>query len=258
MRSDAAPVALHASDISQSLGDVSVLDGVSLSVNQGELVAIVGPNGSGKSTLLEVVAGVSAPDQGTVSILSNKQFTDGHRSVGYLPQHPAFREGFSARETLQFYAHLLDETCSTDVDETLERVGLAHVAERNVGSLSGGMIRLLGLGQAILGHPSVLILDEPGSGLDPTMVERLFTVLDSLADEGTGIVIASHHLTAVEMYANTTAILDRGGLIVSGAPAQLLASTGTDTLVDAFLATVHGDEHESTVRAGLTEEVADT
>lgn len=252
-----AITALRASDISRSFGDVSVLTDVSLSVSQGDVVAVVGPNGSGKSTLMEVLAGVRAPDQGTVSTLANAQMTDGHRDVGYLPQRPAFREGFSARATLQFYARLLDDSTATDVDETLERIGLAHVAGRNVGSLSGGMTRLLGLGQAILGRPSVLVLDEPGSGLDPTMIERIFTVLDVLAAEGRGIVVASHHLAAIEKYADTVVLLDRGGVVVSGPPAQLLASTGSDTLVETFLGIVNGDERESTVRAGITEEATD-
>ena len=255
--SERTPAALRAGDISRSFGDVTVLDGVSLSVERGELVAVVGPNGSGKSTLMEVLAGVRAPDKGTITTAPNDGTTTGRRDIGYLPQRPAFREGFSARETLRFYARLLDGTDATNVDETLERIGLGHVSGRKVGSLSSGMTRLLGLGQAILGRPSVLILDEPGSGLDPTMVERLFTVLRSLADEGTGIVVASHHLAAVETHADTVALLDRGRLLVSGSPAELLASTGQDTLVDAFLATVKGDAHESTVRAGLTGEDAD-
>ena len=254
--SEGAPAALRASDISRSFGDVTVLDGVSLSVDRGELVAVVGPNGSGKSTLMEVLAGVRAPDEGTITTPSEGTSTS-RRDVGYLPQRPAFREGFSARETLQFYARFLDGTDATDVDETLERIGLGHVGGRTVGSLSGGMTRLLGLGQAILGRPSVLVLDEPGSGLDPTMVERLFGILRSLTDEGTGIVVASHHLAAVETHADTVTLLDRGGLLISGSPAQLLNSTGQDTLVDAFLATVKGDAHESTVRAGLTGEDAD-
>jgi ABC-type multidrug transport system ATPase subunit len=233
--------ALRASDLRRSFGDVTVLDGVSLSVDPGEIVAVVGPNGSGKSTLLEVLAGVRSPDGGRVGVA-----TETDRRVGYLPQRPAFREGFTARDTLQFYAHFLDEA---DVDGTLDRVGLGGVTDRKVGSLSGGMTRLLGLGQAILGDPEVLVLDEPGSGLDPAMVERLFAVVGDLAAEGAAVVVASHNLAAVEMHADRVALLDRGRFAASGSPADLLESTGTETLVDAFLATVEGDEGGSTVRA---------
>lgn len=257
---DGTDAALRATDLSQSFGDVSVLDGASLAVGRGELVAVVGPNGSGKSTLLELLAGIRAPDRGSVTVAPAPDgAADDRRDVGYLPQRPAFREGFTARDTLKFYARLLDGDGDVPghVDETLDRVGLAGVAGRTVGSLSGGMTRLLGVGQAILGRPSALVLDEPGSGLDPAMVERLFRVLETLTDEGTGVVVASHNLAAVEAHADAVFLLDRGRFAASGAPAELLAATGTETLVDAFLATVRGDEGESTVRTGRTPEVTD-
>ncbi len=244
-----SPTALGATDISRSFGDVSVLDGISLTVKRGQLVAVVGPNGSGKSTLMEVLAGVRSPDRGTITTTTDGG-TERRRDIGYLPQQPGFRDGFSARDTLQFYADFLDGSGSDDVDETLERVGLAAVADRKVGSLSGGMTRLLGLGQAILGQPTVLVLDEPESGLDPAMVERLFSVLRSLADEGTSVVVASHNLAAVEMHADVVALLDSGEFEAVGSPSDLLASTDSDTLIDAFLDTVQGDQPEATVQSG--------
>jgi ABC-type multidrug transport system ATPase subunit len=253
------PVALKATDLSRSFGDVSVLEGVSLTVGRGELVVVIGPNGSGKSTLMEALAGVRAPDRGTVTVASPADAANDRRAVGYLPQRPSFRSGFSAHDTLEFYARFVDDTTAdADVTETLERVGLADVVGRNVGSLSGGMTRLLGLGQAILGQPSVLVLDEPGSGLDPAMVERLFGVLRSLADDGTGIVVTSHNLEAVEKYADVVVLLDRGEVVLSGPPTDLLASTGSETLVEAFLATVQGEGHESTVQAGRPSEVTNS
>ncbi len=259
---------LRATDVSRSYGDVSVLDGVSLAVGRGELVAVVGPNGSGKSTLLEVLAGVRAPDRGGVAVSPAPALapvtdargaegaTDRRRDVGYLPQRPAFRDGFTARDTLAFYTRLLDAD-PDHADETLERVGLADAAGRTVGSLSGGMTRLLGVGRAILGRPSVLVLDEPGSGLDPAMVERLFRLLGSLADDGTGVVVASHELGAVEAHADTVALLDRGRFAALGSPAELLAETGSETLADAFLAVVGGGEGESTVRTGVASGVTE-
>ncbi|WP_458189205.1 ABC transporter ATP-binding protein [Haladaptatus sp. NG-WS-4] len=249
------PTALRATDVSRSFGDVAVLDGVSLTVDRGDLVAVVGPNGSGKSTLMEILAGVHGADSGTVT--TTRTETERSRDVGYLPQQPGFREGFSARDTLQFYARFLGNASSAEVDRTLERVGLADVADRNVGSLSGGMTRLLGLGQAIIGQPAVLVLDEPESGLDPAMVERLFRVLRSLADDGTGVVVASHHLSAVEMHADIVALLDRGQFAAVDTPANVLTSTDSETLVDAFLTTVREDELGSTVQSGYGTEVSD-
>jgi len=242
------PEALRATAIEQSFGDVDVLSGVSLTVERGEVVAVVGPNGSGKSTLLHVLAGISRPTGGSVTVPHR---AGGERSVGYLPQQPAFREGFTARDTLEFYADLLDDVDDEDVAATLDRVGLADVAERAVGSLSGGMTRLLGLGQAVLGDPAVLVLDEPGSGLDPAMVERIFDVVGNLAGEGTAVVVASHELPAVESHAETVYVLDEGGFVADGSPAELLEATDSASLSEAFLRIVSARAGESTVRAGV-------
>ncbi|WP_311174038.1 ABC transporter ATP-binding protein [Halobellus ordinarius] len=249
------PAPLRATGIDQSFGDVEVLSDVSLSVDRGEVAAIVGPNGSGKSTLLRILAGISPPDDGTVTVPAD---AGGARSLGFLPQRPAFREGFTARDTLRFYAQLLDGVDDEDVAETLDRVGLAGVADRAVGSLSGGMTRLLGLGQAVLGDPAVLILDEPGSGLDPAMVERLFGIVGDLAADGTAIVVASHELPAVEAHADTVFLLDEGDFLASGSPAALLEETGTETLSEAFLQIVGTRAGESTVRAGVGQRANDT
>lgn len=239
---DDVPAAVTVSDLQQSFGDVTVLDGVSLSAASGDIVAVVGPNGSGKSTFLELLVGVRAADGGSIELGGGEV----DRRVGYLPQRPTFREGFTARDTLEFYARFLADA---DVPGTLERVGLSGVSDRTVGSLSGGMTRLLGLGQAILGSPDVLVLDEPGSGLDPAMVERLFAVVGELAADGTAVVVASHNLAAVEMHADTVALLDRGRFAAVGPPTDLLSETETETLVGAFLAIVEGGEGGSTVRA---------
>ena len=248
MNEDAPATALRAQAIDQSFGDVDVLSGVSLSVARGEVAAVVGPNGSGKSTLLHILAGIAAPDGGSVAV---PREAAGARSVGYLPQRPAFRDGFSARDTLGFYAQLLDGVDDDDVTATLDRVGLGDVADRSVGSLSGGMTRLLGLGEAVLGDPSVLLLDEPGSGLDPAMVERLFSVVGDLAADGTSVVVASHELPAVEAHADTVHVLDEGNFAASGSPAELLTETDTDSLSEAFLRIVRAQVGDSTVRAGV-------
>jgi len=239
-------VAIRASGVEQTFGDVNVLSDVDLTVDRGEIAAVVGPNGSGKSTLLRMLAGLDGPVTGDVEVPTD----GGVRNVGFLPQQPAFRQGFTAHDTLAFYASLLPEVGSDAVTDTLDRVGLAGVSDRAVGSLSGGMIRLLGLGRAVLGDPAVLILDEPGSGLDPAMVERLFGVVRTLSTGGTGVVVASHELAAVQTHADTVSVLDGGGFVASGSPDALLAETGTGSLSEAFLGVVRGEAGESTVRSG--------
>lgn len=243
---DGAP-ALRAAGVEQSFGDVSVLSGVNLTVERDEIAAVVGPNGSGKSTLLRVLAGLDRPSAGAVEVVGGP---DSSRRVGFLPQQPAFRSGFTARDTLAFYASFVDGVGREAVATTLDRVGLGSVADRAVGSLSGGMTRLLGLGQAVLGDPAVLLLDEPGSGLDPAMVERLFDVLGDLAAGGTGVVVVSHELPAVETYADTVHILDDGGFVAEGSPAALRERTDAESVSEAFLRLVRTGSDAPIVRSG--------
>lgn len=247
---DDAP-ALRGTGIEQSFGDVVVLSGVDLTVDRTEIAALVGPNGSGKSTLLRILAGLDPSTEGTVDIPARSGRS---RRLGFLPQQPAFRSGFTARDTIDFYASFVDGIGQDAVTRTLNRVGLDSVADRAVGSLSGGMTRLLGLGQALLGDPAVLLLDEPGSGLDPAMVERLFGILSDLAAEGTGIVVASHQLSAVDTYADTVSVLDGGRFVAEGSPAALRARTDTESLPAAFRQLVRATAGESTVRSGIDRE----
>jgi ABC-type multidrug transport system ATPase subunit len=246
---DAAPSALVVEDVARGFGAVTVLDGVSLAVARGSLAAVVGPNGSGKSTLLRIAAGVLAPDAGRVAVREG-----GVRPLGYLPQAPSFRPGFTAADTLRFYADLLgpEAAAAVDVRAALDRVGLGDAADRRVEALSGGMTRLLGLAQAMLGDPPVVVLDEPASGLDPAMSERVYATLRGLADDGRAVLVASHDLGAVERTADRVALLDRGGVVAAGAPEEFVAARGAADLVEAFLDAVGaaGAGSAGTVRTG--------
>lgn len=207
---------LVASDVSQSFGSVAVLDSVSLSLEAGTLAALVGPNGSGKTTLLRILAGIRAPSDGDVSYRGS----DTQREVGYLPQQPRFRPSFTASETLAFYATLVGEA----PDNALDRVGLADAADRRVEALSGGMTRLLGLAQATVGDPPVVILDEPASGLDPRMRRRTFEVARELATEGAAVLLSSHDLALVEAWCDRVFVLDGGSLVAADSPDVLCDS----------------------------------
>ncbi|QAU14139.1 ABC transporter ATP-binding protein [Halorubrum sp. BOL3-1] len=201
------------SDITRTYGGVPVLESVSLTIEPG-LTAVVGPNGSGKSTLLEVLVGATAPTAGDVRHLG----ATGPKPIGYLPQRVPFREGFTARETLAFYARLVGD----DPDAALDRVGLGDAGDRRVEALSGGMRRLLGIAQAVLGNPSLVVLDEPASGLDPGMRERAFRAAADWADSDTAVVVSSHALDLVDDHADRVVVLRRGEVAAAGPLDRLL------------------------------------
>ena len=215
--------------VTRAYGGVPVLDAVSLAIDPG-LTAVVGPNGSGKSTLLGVLAGVVEPTAGRV----RRPDTDAEKPVGYLPQRVPFREGFTARQTLAFYARLVD----SDPDSALDSVGLADAANRRVEALSGGMRRLLGIAQATLGDPSLVVLDEPTSGLDPGMRERAFETAAERATGDTAVVVSSHDLGLVDAYADHLVVLARGRVVVSGDVDALCDEYGVDDVDGLYRAAV--------------------
>lgn len=233
---------LHGTDLSRTFGDVTALASVSIDVPAGSVVALIGPNGSGKTTLLRILSGLLAPSDGEVSY----DGPDATRPLGYLPQEPTFRPGFTARETLGFYARLVDD----DPDELLTRVGLDRVPDRRVEALSGGMTRLLGIAQALAGEPPVLALDEPASGLDPGMSQRVFDILDRLAEDGHSVVVTSHDLPLVEGSADRIVVLDRGAVVAADTPAALRERTG-GPLHETFTTLVQAEDSVA-VRTGET------
>jgi ABC-type multidrug transport system ATPase subunit len=227
---------LSADGLSRSFGALAVLEDVSMSLPPGAVGAVVGPNGSGKSTLLRALAGLS-PHGGTVEVA-----TAGPRTVGYLPQSPAFRPRFTVRETLAFYADLLPG--DVDVDAALDRVGMAGAADRRTEALSGGMRRLLGIAQATLGEPPLVLLDEPTSDLDPRMTGHVFGVIEDIAAGGAAVLLATHDHRGVDR-SDRTFLLDDGRIVVSGAPADLRGDA--DSALEALFA-----EYVADPTAGLT------
>jgi len=160
------------------------------------------------------------------------------RPIGYLPQQPSFRPQFTAAETLAFYGALLGREVETHT--ALDRVGLAEAADRPVEALSGGMRRLLGIAQSLVGEPPVVVFDEPASGLDPSMSTQAFEILSERAREGTAIVVSSHDLGLVERFADRVLVVHDGTIAGRGSPRELMAETGTESLWDVYDAVVHG------------------
>ena len=234
---------LEVTNVEHAYGSVEVLDDVSLSIPVGAMTALIGPNGSGKTTLLRIVARLLRPSWGT------RRYNGPAvpREIGYLPQHPSFRPGFSVAETLEFYGALVGEAPAVTA-ERLETVGLEAAAGRPADALSGGMTRLLGIAQATVGDPPLVVLDEPASGLDPGMRAHVFEVMTELAATGTAVVVSSHDLELVERHADTIALLEQGELIATGSPETVLEAYDADSLYDAFETATAGESGRVAVR----------
>ncbi len=217
---------LEATDVTQEFGGVTVLESLSVGIESGTVTALVGPNGSGKTTLLRTLSRVVSPTAGTVTY-SGPEAT---RAVGYVQQQPSFRSEFTARETIEFYAALAEATA----DGVLGRVGLGDAGDRRVGALSGGMTRLLGVAQATVGDPPVVVMDEPTTGLDPGMSGRIFEIVRELAAGGTAVLVSSHDLTRVEACADRALVLNRGSVVADGDPETLCERHGADSLWGVF------------------------
>ena len=221
-----APEALRAKSLSKSYGTRRALQDVSFSAAPGELLAIIGPNGAGKTTLLQILAGALEPTAGSVSLDS--------RDVGWVPQQPAIYSKLSVGENLRLFARL--EKVS-DVEGTIARMllqaGLNERAGDPVGTLSGGNQQRVNIAVGLLGDPSVLLLDEPSSALDPRQRERLWEFVSALArDGGTTVVYSTHNVAEAERYADRLLVLADGELLFVGTPEELERATGEHEAID--------------------------
>ena len=198
--------------------EVEALRDVSLSLNGGEVVALVGHNGAGKTTLIKLMLGLIRPTSGEIRVLGDDpaagQF-EARRRLGYLPENVSFNLALTGRETLAFYAGLKGVP-KGGVLPLLERVGLAAAADRRVRTYSKGMRQRLGLAQALLGEPRVLLLDEPTTGLDPQLRRSFYEIVASLRDGGATVMLSSHALTELDGRA------DRITTFTGGPPRRLL------------------------------------
>lgn len=194
------------------------LDGVTMGVPQGCCVALIGHNGAGKTTLMKLILGLIKPTGGRIEVLgtdpakANKSF---RQQLGFLPENVAFHEELTGADTLAFYARLKG-TDASESRKLLERVGLDKAAKRRVKTYSKGMRQRLGLAQALLGKPRLLLLDEPTTGLDPVLRQEFFQIIRELTAAGTTVMLSSHILTELEARTDLAAILRDGRLAAFG------------------------------------------
>lgn len=225
--------AVEIQGVSQRYGSMTVLHDLNLNLGEGEVLGLFGHNGAGKTTSMKLILGLLAPSEGQVKVLGRApNDPQVRRQLGYLPENVTFYPQLSGRETLRHFARLKGAALS-QVDELLEQVGLAHAADRRVKTYSKGMRQRLGLAQALLGEPKLLLLDEPTVGLDPIATQDLYLLIDRLRQRGTSIILCSHVLPGVEAHINRAAILAKGRLQAVGSLSQLRAEAGLPVRIRA-------------------------
>lgn len=206
------------------------VDGVSLAVERGTIHGLLGPNGAGKTTTLKMLIGLVKPTAGTFSILGQDSTNPkGRTDLGFLPEQPYFPQHLTALHAMRFYGRLTG-VASGAIDarasELLVKVGLRGSERTELSKFSRGMLQRLGIAQALIGQPSVVILDEPASGLDPVGQRDIRTLMLELRDAGTTVLLSSHQLSEVEAVCDRVTILNTGRVAAEGHIDELLNIEG--------------------------------
>ncbi|QEU08435.1 ABC transporter ATP-binding protein [Paracoccus yeei] len=212
--------------VGKTYGGRAVVSDLSYALAPGQVVALVGHNGAGKTTQIKMMLGLTRPDGGEITVLgADPGDKAARRALGYLPESVQFHLAFSGRETLGFYARLKGLPARGH-DALFARVGLSDAADRPVRTYSKGMRQRLGLAQALLGDPRLLLLDEPTSGLDPALRRELYGIVAERARSGATVMLSSHALTELEGHAERVIVLNRGRKIADGTLEELRALAG--------------------------------
>jgi ABC-2 type transport system ATP-binding protein len=214
--------------LTKRYGRQVAVDDISFSCEPGTVTGFLGPNGAGKSTTLRMISGLTNPDAGTATVLDTpyRNLPNPGREVGVLLDASAQHSGRSGREALTISAKILGVDAGR-VDELMERVGLSKTAgKKRVGTYSLGMRQRLGIAQALMGEPRVLILDEPANGLDPEGIAWMRHLLRDFADRAGTVLLSSHLLREVEAVADQLVVIGNGKIVAQGSKLELLAATG--------------------------------
>jgi Cu-processing system ATP-binding protein len=210
---------IEVKDVARRYGEVRAVDGVALHVAAGQVFGLIGHNGAGKSTLFKMMLGLVAPSAGEIRIggeaVGGPRFREVRRGIGYLPENVVFHDNLTGLETLAFFARLKGVE-RAQCAPLLERVGLAGAAGRRVKGYSKGMRQRLGFAQALLGHPRLLFLDEPTTGLDPEGIREFYAIVRGLREAGATIVLTSHILSEIQERVDRLAIMKAGRIQACG------------------------------------------
>ena len=219
--------------------DVHALKDLNLAIEEGEIFGYLGPNGSGKTTTIKMLLGLIFPTSGQLEILGSTDIASSavKKQIGYLPEGAYYPDFLRGEEILEFYGKLYGiygKKLKTRISEVLEQVGMSHARKRLLRGYSKGMRQRIGLAQALISDPKILILDEPTTGLDPIARREMRDILANLRDEGKSLLISSHELLEVEMICNRVGILFEGKLQVIGTLDELLTDRDMSVQVEGI------------------------
>ena len=212
-------------------GGVYAVKGVSLSIPQGSVYGLIGPNGSGKSTIMKALVGLLAPDSGSCRVFGQLATAAANRKeIGFLPENPYFYKFLTGEETVRFYGRLCGlrgNELKTRTAEMLELAGLTDAAHRRLGGYSKGMLQRVGLAQALVQRPRLLVLDEPTAGVDPIGSRAIRDIILSLKEQGMTIFLCSHLLEQVQEVCDNVGILYQGCMIANGSMQEITRDRST-------------------------------
>lgn len=216
--------------------DLTALKELDLAVHGGEIYAYLGPNGSGKTTTIKMLLGLIFPTSGDINILGTKDIASYHvrQNIGYLPEGAYYPDFLRGEEILRFYGQLYGlggKDLEKRIDAVMDVVGMTHARKRLLRGYSKGMRQRIGMAQALISDPQILILDEPTTGLDPIARKEIRDILARLRDEGKTLLISSHELLEAEMICDRVGILSRGVLQMQGPLQSLLTEREVSMLV---------------------------
>ena len=227
---------INVTSLSKYYGHQPAVDDISFEVPKGQILGLLGPNGAGKSTTMKMLTGYLAPTSGNITVAGHDVLTDSlavRRSIGYLPENNPLYDDMNVLDHLQFVVRMR-EIPAARVRERLRSVidvcGLEAVLEKNTGQISKGYRQRLGLAQAIVHDPPVLILDEPTSGLDPNQIGEIRQLIKTLGSEKT-LILSTHILPEVQSTCDRILIMNQGKLVADGSPDELAARAGGEEII---------------------------